>query len=61
MDLAVFDVVLLRHDPPFDLDYLEHLQPKVLIVNDSASVALQISPCETGRPPVRAIPTVSAY
>jgi glutathione synthase len=43
-DLASFDVVLLRQDPPFDLAYitstylLEHLQPRVLIVNDPASV-----------------------
>jgi glutathione synthase len=44
LDLASFDVVLLRQDPPFDLAYitsthlLEHLQPNVLIVNDPASV-----------------------
>jgi len=43
-DLATLDVVLLRQDPPFDIAYitsthlLEHLQPKVLIVNDPASV-----------------------
>lgn len=43
-DLASFDVVLLRQDPPFDIAYitsthlLEHAQPKVLIVNDPASV-----------------------
>src|SRR3984893_3829438 len=43
-DLASFDVVLLRQDPPFDLAYitsthlLEHLQPRVLIVNDPAGV-----------------------
>ncbi|MGH6794824.1 MAG: glutathione synthase, partial [Methylocella sp.] len=43
-DLASLDVVLLRQDPPFDLAYitstylLEHLRPKVLIVNDPASV-----------------------
>ncbi|MCI0467019.1 MAG: glutathione synthase [Beijerinckiaceae bacterium] len=43
-DLAAMDVVLLRQDPPFDIAYitsthlLEHLQPKVLIVNDPASV-----------------------
>jgi glutathione synthase len=43
-DLSALDVVLLRQDPPFDLAYitsthlLEHLQPKVLIVNDPASV-----------------------
>ncbi len=43
-DLAALDVVLLRQDPPFDIAYitsthlLEHLQPRVLIVNDPASV-----------------------
>lgn len=43
-ELALFDIVLLRQDPPFDLAYitathlLEHLQPRVLIVNDPASV-----------------------
>jgi glutathione synthase len=43
-DLASFDVVLLRQDPPFDIAYitsthlLEHVQPRVLIVNDPASV-----------------------
>src|ERR1700730_9390910 len=43
-NLASFEVVLLRQDPPFDLAYitsthlLEHLQPRVLIVNDPASV-----------------------
>ena len=42
--LAVFDVILLRQDPPFDLAYitsthlLERLQPKTLVVNDPASV-----------------------
>jgi glutathione synthase len=44
LDLAGVDIVLLRQDPPFDLAYitsthlLEHLQPKVLVVNDPASV-----------------------
>jgi glutathione synthase len=44
VDLASLDVVLLRQDPPFDLAYitsthlLEQLQPKVLVVNDPASV-----------------------
>jgi glutathione synthase len=44
VDLAGFDVILLRQDPPFDLAYitsthlLEQLQPKVLIVNDPVSV-----------------------
>jgi glutathione synthase len=44
LDLAGMDVVLLRQDPPFDIAYitsthlLEHLQPKVLVVNDPANV-----------------------
>ncbi|HTV31523.1 MAG TPA: glutathione synthase [Methylocella sp.] len=44
VELAGFDVVLLRQDPPFDLAYitsthlLEHLPPEVLVVNDPASV-----------------------
>jgi glutathione synthase len=44
VDLASLDVVLLRQDPPFDLAYitsthlLEHLPPRVLIVNDPAGV-----------------------
>jgi glutathione synthase len=44
VDLAAFDVVLLRQDPPFDMAYittthlLERLQPKTLVVNDPASV-----------------------
>ena len=43
-DLATFDVVLLRQDPPFDLAYitsthlLERIHPKTLVVNDPASV-----------------------
>jgi glutathione synthase len=43
-DLATFDVVLLRQDPPFDMSYittthlLEHVHPKTLVVNDPASV-----------------------
>jgi glutathione synthase len=42
--LTEFDVVLLRQDPPFDLNYittthlLEHIHPKTLVVNDPASV-----------------------
>ena len=42
--LADFDVVLLRQDPPFDLDYittthlLERIHPKTLVVNDPAHV-----------------------
>ncbi len=44
VDLASFDVVLLRQDPPFDLAYistthlLERLQPRTLVVNDPAGV-----------------------
>ena len=43
-DLATFDVVLLRQDPPFDLAYittthlLERIHPKTLVVNDPRSV-----------------------
>jgi glutathione synthase len=43
-DIASFDVVLLRQDPPFDLAYittthlLERVHPKTLVVNDPASV-----------------------
>ena len=43
-DVASFDVVLLRQDPPFDLAYittthlLERVHPKTLVVNDPASV-----------------------
>jgi glutathione synthase len=42
--LTNFDVILLRQDPPFDLAYitsthfLERIHPKVLVVNDPASV-----------------------
>ncbi len=38
------DVVLLRQDPPFDMDYittthlLERIHPETLVVNDPASV-----------------------
>ena len=44
VDLATFDVVLLRQDPPFDLAYittthmLERIQPQTLVVNDPAHV-----------------------
>ena len=44
VELAEFDVVLLRQDPPFDLAYitsthlLERIHPKTLVVNDPASV-----------------------
>lgn len=43
-NLAEFDVVLLRQDPPFDLAYitsthlLERIHPRTLVVNDPASV-----------------------
>jgi len=43
-ELASFDVVLLRQDPPFDLAYitsthmLERIQPKTLVINDPAAV-----------------------
>ena len=43
-NLAAFDVILLRQDPPFDLAYittthlLERIHPKTLVVNDPASV-----------------------
>ena len=42
--LGDFDVVLLRQDPPFDLNYitsthlLERIHPKTLVVNDPGSV-----------------------
>jgi glutathione synthase len=44
VNLASFDVVLLRQDPPFDLAYitsthfLERIHPKTLVVNDPVSV-----------------------
>ncbi len=44
LELAQFDVVLLRQDPPFDLAYvttthlLERIHPKTLVVNDPAHV-----------------------
>jgi glutathione synthase len=44
VDLAAFDVVLLRQDPPFDLAYistthmLDRIQPKTLVVNDPSAV-----------------------
>jgi glutathione synthase len=43
-DLATFDVVLLRQDPPFDLAYistthmLDRIHPKTLVVNDPTHV-----------------------
>jgi glutathione synthase len=44
VELASFDVVLLRQDPPFDLAYitsthmLERVHPKTLVVNDPSHV-----------------------
>ena len=44
VDLADFDVVHLRQDPPFDMAYittthlLERIQPDTLVVNDPAAV-----------------------
>ena len=44
VDLADFDVIHLRQDPPFDMGYitttfmLERLAPDVLVVNDPANV-----------------------
>jgi glutathione synthase len=44
IDLATMDVVLLRQDPPFDMNYitsthlLERVHPKTLVVNDPAWV-----------------------
>jgi glutathione synthase len=43
-NLASFDVILLRQDPPFDMAYittthmLERIHPKTLVVNDPAHV-----------------------
>lgn len=43
-DLSEMDVVLIRQDPPFDMNYitnthmLERIQPKTLVVNDPAWV-----------------------
>jgi glutathione synthase len=44
VDMSEFDVVLMRQDPPFDLNYitathlLERIRPKTLVVNDPAHV-----------------------
>jgi glutathione synthase len=44
VDMTEFDVVLLRQDPPFDLNYitsthlLERIHPKTLVVNDPGHV-----------------------
>jgi len=43
-DLAIYDVVLMRQDPPFDMNYitlthiLERLHPKTFVVNPPAAV-----------------------
>jgi glutathione synthase len=44
LDLRTFDIILMRQDPPFDLNYvaathlLERLHPDTLVVNDPVSV-----------------------
>jgi glutathione synthase len=44
VEMSDFDVVLLRQDPPFDLNYitsthlLERIHPRTLVVNDPVSV-----------------------
>src|SRR5262245_39044607 len=44
VELSSFDVVLMRQDPPFDLNYvtgthfLERIHPKTLVINDPAAV-----------------------
>jgi glutathione synthase len=44
IDLATFDVILLRQDPPFDLAYistthmLDRVHPRTLVVNDPTQV-----------------------
>jgi glutathione synthase len=44
VDLAAFDVILMRQDPPFDMAYitathmLEHVHPATLVVNDPVNV-----------------------
>ena len=44
LDLAAFDVILMRQDPPFDMAYitathlLEHVHPATLVVNDPVHV-----------------------
>ena len=44
IDLATFDIVLMRQDPPFDMAYitathvLEHIHPRTLVVNDPGHV-----------------------
>ena len=44
VEVASFDLVLMRQDPPFDMSYitathmLEHVQPKTVVLNDPAAV-----------------------
>ena len=44
LELTAFDVILLRQDPPFDLQYittthlLERIHPRTLVINDPAHV-----------------------
>ncbi len=44
VDLGAVDVVLMRQDPPFDMNYitgthiLDHVHPETLVVNDPTSV-----------------------
>jgi len=44
VELASFDVILMRQDPPFDLAYvsathmLERIHPRTLVINDPANV-----------------------
>ena len=44
VELTAFDVILLRQDPPFDLQYittthlLERIHPRTLVINNPASV-----------------------
>ncbi len=44
VDLGLYDVVLMRQDPPFDMGYitathlLDHIHPKTLVVNDPTEV-----------------------
>ena len=44
VDLSGFDVILMRQDPPFDMQYiaathlLERLHPKTYVVNNPAAV-----------------------
>ena len=44
VDLGTFDVVHMRQDPPFDMNYitithlLEHIHPRTLVVNDPQEV-----------------------